>query len=190
MPQTQTQAKQQQQQQPWSLLMRRQLAEALSHQSPSSGGADARTDVNQASNSKTTPLMIAARSGRDEVLSSLLTAKKINVNYKNKFGNSALFLAASRGHSSCIKTLLALRPLSKVNVNVVNAEGNTPLIAAADRGHFECVQELLSDTRLKAMQGLQGQKAFRVAEANKHVLVAQALKVHLQSLPDDDPAEE
>jgi len=38
MPQTQTQTQAKQQHQPWSLLMRRQLSEALSHQSPSSGG--------------------------------------------------------------------------------------------------------------------------------------------------------
>jgi ankyrin repeat protein len=76
-----------------------------------------------------------------------------------------------------------------VNVNMANAEGNTPLIAAADRGYLECVQVLLADARLKAVQGEQGQKALRAAQANQHTLVAQALEEHLQSLSSDEQEE-
>lgn len=54
--------------------------------------------------------------------------------------NAALHCAASRGHSDCLETLVAL---CGAEVDLVDANGCTALFYAVTLGHADCAQLLL-----------------------------------------------
>ena len=85
-----------------------------------------------------TPLMLAAGSGRDQIVHELIRAGA-DVNGKNNFKLTALHWASNRGHSSVIKTLAE----AGANLNVQDWLGVTPLMEAAYCGHANVVVELI-----------------------------------------------
>ena len=70
-----------------------------------------------------TNLMQAARSGNHADLEELI-AQKVDINAQNSNGNSALHLAAMKGHNGIVKRLLSAKDISP---NLKNAKGNTAL---------------------------------------------------------------
>ena len=95
-------------------------------------------DVNRGNSYGTTPLMRAARYGRDQVVQELIRAGA-DVNGKDDYKQTALHKASSCGHSSVIKTLAE----AGANLNVQDWRGVTPLMWAAYWGCANVVVELI-----------------------------------------------
>ena len=95
-------------------------------------------NVNRGNSYGTTPLILAARSGRDQVVRELVRAGA-DVNGKDNNKQTALHKASSCGHSSVVKTLTE----AGANLNVQDEWRKTPLMDAAYRGHANVVMELI-----------------------------------------------
>ena len=95
---------------------------------------------------KSTPLIIAARHGRDRVVKLLLSKFKINLEQEGivKFdgykveGATALWCAAGAGHLRVVKTLVK----AKANVDHPTKTNSTPLRAACFDGRLDIVRYL------------------------------------------------
>merc|ERR1719318_2101828 len=83
--------------------------------------------------------MHAAREGHDAVVEILVARKECDINLSDKYGFTALILAAGMGNFEIVK-LLTVSP--RVDVNVV--EGNTCLITACYKNHPLIVARLLA----------------------------------------------
>ena len=85
-------------------------------------------------------LALAAMDGDISEVSSLL-AQGVEINAKNQFGYTALYIAASGGYSNIVKLLLD----HKADVNIKNGDhGYTASDIASTKGHAEVVK-LLND---------------------------------------------
>ena len=69
-----------------------------------------------------------------------LIAEGADVNARNKFGVTTLFMAAQNGHAEVVRLLLE----AKADVNAAITDGRTPLYMASGRGHAEVVRLLLA----------------------------------------------
>src|SRR5207244_3070068 len=63
-----------------------------------------------------------------------------DVNARNPVGESALFWAASKGNSDCVKVLVT----ASADVKTKNVEGWTALMEAASKGNAESVKILIA----------------------------------------------
>ena len=96
-------------------------------------------DVNSRGGSfGTTPLILAAYRGQDQMVRELIRAGA-DVNGKDNDKHTALHWASWCGHSSVIKTLAE----AGANINVQDKDGMTPLMRAAFWGHANIVVELI-----------------------------------------------
>lgn len=124
-------------------------------------------DVNTTDPDGNTLLMLAARNGDNQILEILLTNKP-NILKINKYGDSALMLAALRGHLQSVRALVA----AGADIDPV---GWTPLIYAAFEGYREIVEFLLTlDIDIDA-QSASGISALMAASRNGHLEIAHLL---------------
>jgi ankyrin repeat protein len=110
------------------------LPEAVVHQNAS---------VNQANNIEETPLHIASREGRGDVVQHLLDQDE-NVNQADNYGQTPLYIASGRGHEAVVRLLLD----KNANVNQAAHYGRTPLDIARQKGHEAVVQLLLGQNAI------------------------------------------
>ncbi|MBI5571367.1 MAG: ankyrin repeat domain-containing protein [Desulfomonile tiedjei] len=96
-------------------------------------------DVNTRNDENDTPLIVAARSGKAELV-KLFLEKGADLEAKNHARFTALAEAARNGHTDSVKLLLA----AGAKVNSKTADGSTPLSLASGQGHDEVVRLLLS----------------------------------------------
>ncbi|KAG8176485.1 hypothetical protein JTE90_017540 [Oedothorax gibbosus] len=97
-----------------------------------------------------TPLLLASKLGKLEVVKELLNQPGINVNEKDKNGQSALHHSICKGHLQVVNTLLKA---PGVMVNEKDGlHGFTPLHMAIEYHHFDAVEALLThpDTDIDA----------------------------------------
>lgn len=127
-------------------------------------------DVNTTDPSGNSLLMLAAQNGDTSTVEVLLI-NKANLLKKNKYGDTALLLAALRGHLNTVITL--------VNAGAeIDPEGWTPLIYAAFEGHAEIVRFLLTlDIDIDA-QAENGLTALMAASRHGHLDIVQILLEH------------
>lgn len=85
-------------------------------------------------------LIKAAHDGHENIVNFLLKAQEINLNYRDKMGNTALMFAASHGHMNIAQILIQQ---SGVDINAQNREGETALMHAIYRDHDAITQLLL-----------------------------------------------
>lgn len=127
-------------------------------------------DVDTTDPEGTSLLMRAARNGDSSTL-ELLLRKRAKVLIRNKYGDSALLLAALRGHLRCVTLLVSAGAET-------DPEGWTPLIYAALEGHTEIVRFLLTlDIDIDA-QAENGMTALMAASRNGHLEVVRILLEH------------
>ena len=106
-------------------------------------------NVNLASVRGTTPLCIAAHTGREEVVRLLLNVPNIRVNARKKTGTTALFAAAQDNHAN----IVGLLTRHGADVNLTFGGNNTsPLAFAAGYGYTDVVRHLLQSPGVQINQ--------------------------------------
>lgn len=84
-------------------------------------------------------LYIAAESGDLNTITALLDSKDTNINLQEKTGYTALLIAAARGFTHIVDTLLE----HKADPNIVSTSNDTALTSAVEEGHTVIVNSLL-----------------------------------------------
>ena len=118
-------------------------------------------------------LLYAAKNNDIITIKRLLAkAEGININAKDKDGNTALMLAASLAKKDIIKALLD----AGADVNVKNKQHNTALIIATWHGQINLVVALLAKGADVNVKDKNGNTAFMLAVKNNHSNVIELLK--------------
>jgi ankyrin repeat protein len=121
------------------------------------------------------PLLWAAEKGYDAVVGLIIGNLNANVDFKDKFGRTAILCAATNGHLAVVKRLLQER----ADVNAAAARykaGKTALQAASGGGHLAVVLRLLqgkADVNAAAADG--GRTALQAAAEGGHLAVVERL---------------
>jgi ankyrin repeat protein len=124
-------------------------------------------DPNTSDPSGTTLLMLAANSGNEQLLDFLLRSRANILKY-NKYGDSALGLAALRGHGAIVRRLIEAGA-------ALSGPAWTPLQYAAYAGHAEVVRLLLAGKPELDRRAPNRQTALMVAARNGHLEVVKLL---------------
>ena len=90
---------------------------------------------------KITPLMAAALAGREEIVTLLLSQDKIEINFQDCNGYTALMNACAYGYTIIVKKLLDAG--AKPNIKSSGDDQTTALHLACSQGHEEVVKQLL-----------------------------------------------
>jgi ankyrin repeat protein len=99
-------------------------------------------DVNQRLRDGTTPLLLAAKNGRLDVVCCLAKELGANVNQANAHGVTPLHRAAGNAHLDVVCCLV--KELG-ADVNQADQDGVTPLYIASRKGHLTLVRCLIKD---------------------------------------------
>jgi ankyrin repeat protein len=100
--------------------------------------------VDQQECDKTTPLIIASDCGNTEVVEILLSDEKIDVDIKDKMGQTALHRAAKKEYLNISERLIN----AGANINEVDENGNTPLLLVSLMGAAKAVKMLLRNEKI------------------------------------------
>jgi len=121
------------------------------------------------------PLHIACENDLDSIVSMLLAHPDIDVNQKDRFGNTPFMGAAGRGKISCVRLLLKD---PRVKVNEPDYRGYTPLQHAAYNGHLDVIREWIAPGREMDLgkPGDEKTDAIGKAQARGNVKVTTLLK--------------
>jgi len=146
--------------------------------------------------------MIAAREGRAQVV-SLLLSRKADPLRQTPAGDTALMLAALGGHMETVKVLVdSGAPVNRLtgwtalhyaafsgsaevtsyllergaNKNAVAPNGYTPLMLAARNGQTAAAREILLQDPDLARKSPEGETALAIAERGKHTELVDLLK--------------
>eukprot|EP00435_Cladocopium_sp_Y103_P044299 s2258_g12.t1 len=107
--------------------------------------------VNQALDTKETPLFIASQGGHTLVAQHLIDARG-NVNQGKHDQTTPLYIASQNNHTDTFRLLLK----KEADPNVQNVNGATPLFISSQKGHNDIVRELLdknADPKLAIRSG-------------------------------------
>jgi ankyrin repeat protein len=86
----------------------------------------------------TSPLMVAAREGKPDVVRALLSGGDVDVNVTDAQGNTPLIEASRFGHDSVARALVE----RGAKLDVKNKDGQTALMLAVKNGHDDVVRVL------------------------------------------------
>ncbi len=134
-------------------------------------------DVNTADPAGSTLLMIAAHNGNQRLVEQLIK-NKAAVNHLNRYGDSALTLAALKGQLAVATMLLEAGA-------EVNPSGWTPLHYAAYEGYRELIALLIKSGAKLDLPAPNRQTALMLAAKNGHeeivrLLIAAGANISLQ----------
>lgn len=158
-------------------------------------------DVNTVDPSGSTLLVIASRNGNVDLLEFLLR-NRANILKRNKYGDSAIMLAALRGHVAIVQKLLdagadvghagwnalhyaafngrtdilRLMTKGKAALDAKAPNGQTALMLAAGAGHLEAVRVLVDADADMDLDDGTGRTALKLAKNGRHADVAEYLK--------------
>jgi ankyrin repeat protein len=90
-----------------------------------------------------TALHFAAARGLIESVVILLSDQKLKPNEINEASCTALYIAATFGHTDIVKILLESKLEERINPNLIAKEGETPLMIAIEQGYNNIVELLL-----------------------------------------------
>jgi len=128
-------------------------------------------DVNEKNSKGQTPLQVAAESGSEKLIKTLIESGS-NVNHVDDDGTTALLIASSAGHAPVIRALIA----AGADLNKTDLSGQSCLHLAAWGGHVDAVAELLSKSREAAKaKTSSGYTPLHAAAWNGHLPVAEKL---------------
>eukprot|EP01041_Mallomonas_annulata_P007182 gene7182-14635_t len=99
------------------------------------------------------------------------------INYKNKWGESALICACMNGNEKLVELLLEQKE-KKINVNITDNNRDTPLIVASRQGHTKVVRHLIDvcECELEFVhQNKEGNTALHYASIEGHLEIVNLL---------------
>ncbi|OUM67236.1 hypothetical protein PIROE2DRAFT_58917 [Piromyces sp. E2] len=96
----------------------------------------------------------------------------IDINTRNKNGNTALIIASEKGNWNAVNWLLK----RGANPSCKDVNGDNALITAARKGHFDVVEELLFRGANINSTGQHKRTALMAAAENRHIRVVKLLK--------------
>lgn len=133
-----------------------------------------RADPNAENAGRETPLTLASKAGRAEVVGVLL-ARRADANHPDRGGWTPLHNASQKGHSDVARLLLdpVQAPVAKVNAQDLN--DNTPLHIASFHGKTAVVTILLGRGATLDAQDKQGGTALHDAAQSGHLEVVRLL---------------
>jgi ankyrin repeat protein len=106
-------------------------------------------DGNSQDATGSTALMVAAKTGRIDVVNKLLE-QKLNLDLQNKQGETALMLAAANNHADIVKLLLK----KNADPNLQDQRGWSALMKAVYQGNTACVEALVGQSRQEVNRAL------------------------------------
>ena len=115
--------------------------------------------------------LVKAASNGDLTTVRAMLEKKIDINYKNEIGLTALMAASFTSHVEIVQALLA----KGANIDLRAKEGVTALIAASLNGHAEVIQILLAKGAKIDLRAKDGFTALAMASEKGHTEVVQIL---------------
>jgi len=118
-----------------------------------------------------TPLIHAAYTGDHAWLQELIDWG-IDLEVRDRFGQTALMMAADAGQLRSVKMLIQ----AGANSNALAPDGSTPLMFASQHGHTEIVHELLKNGANSTARGSHGYDAIGLANRNAHSAVVSLLE--------------
>lgn len=127
-------------------------------------------DANVSDETGTTPLLLAAALGKQEIVQALME-KKADLMASDLEGDNVLMMAISQNHLDIVQILLA--ETDRVDPDVPNKIGQTPLMKAVSKNSMEAVQKLL-DLKVNVNATSQVGKTA-LMEAVKHMELADIL---------------
>ena len=138
------------------------------------------TDVNapHLSRSGVSPLILAAQEGYYEIVNALLDHERLEINFKDMNGNTALFHAIQTEHTEIAECVLDRKDKS-LDLNCQNLLGRTALILAATKGQNDMVDQLLNqgaDPSIKDQEG--GGTAILRAINEGHISTMETMLMH------------
>ncbi|XP_077990493.1 uncharacterized protein LOC144444822 [Glandiceps talaboti] len=116
------------------------------------------------------PLHLAVDYGFTEFI-YLLLERKINLDEKNKFGQTALDVAAGSGSEEITQILVD----AGAEINCTRKDGTTPIYMAAQNGHAGVVQVLLDGGARTDMKTDEGDTPMHAASRNGHIEIVKIL---------------
>jgi ankyrin repeat protein len=129
------------------------------------------SDLDTRDYSALTPLMVAARAGRVEIVICILEAHHKSLNQKDRFGRTAFLLAAKQGHVSVLSALFN----SNAALTDVDQQGRSALMLAVREGHVDCVDWLLANQVDTKHKDFRGWNAALTAASYGHLGILQRL---------------
>ena len=121
-------------------------------------------------------LLVAAKQGSLGVVSAIVSHPSWNLLARDEEGNTALHIAASRGHHDVVLELASrcTAPSGEVYAGV-NNKGQTPLHLACSNGWIKCVDHLINqlhfDFNIKDVNGNTPLKSASIARHNEIILL-------------------
>lgn len=125
-----------------------------------------------------TPLMWACYYNQEDIVEYLISLG-CNINHQATSGQTALALAASKGHFKIVQHLLSC---GKCNVDLTDSDNNTALMYASAGGHTECVEELLKVGASLHLKNVEEETAFHLAVNNHRNTVVKCLEKYILDL--------
>jgi len=123
-----------------------------------------------------TPLILAvkfARRARESLtIISLLLKQRVNVNWQNSSGDTALTLAIDMQNVAVFKQLIDVKD---INIEKSNLKGDTPLIIAASRDNVEIINILLTHKADIYAKNKLGQNSIHITCITGNIMVLQAI---------------
>jgi ankyrin repeat protein len=101
---------------------------------------NSKADINLEDKRGRTPLLWAAQTGHQTIVSKLLASAGVNVDYPDSDGRTPLSHAAELGPAGIVQLLLD----SNADINLKDKRGRTPLLWATQEGHQTLVSKLLA----------------------------------------------
>ncbi|AXI24110.1 Ankyrin repeats containing protein [Cardinium endosymbiont of Sogatella furcifera] len=121
-------------------------------------------------------LHLVASGGDVSVMKTLLENKEISVHVdqRNRYGQSPIYVAASKGHLEVIKMLCEYG----ATPNLETADDTIPLHKAAEGGYLEVVKYLVEESHSDDIhkKNKKGQTPLDLARANEHLEVVKYLE--------------
>lgn len=138
--------------------------------------------------SSVTSLMLAAISGREDMVTTLLKTKDSSHHVLDSDGRTALMLACTQGHSGVVHILTSHNPMEAKNM--CDNNGMTAAMIACDSGHYKCAA-IIGTVICSALDvtDIEGQTlAMRAVLAGQHEVVLSLLREGRSKVTDRNAA--